>query len=184
MSTHPACPTTIRSPPPAIRRCSDARSRIASRAITDSSPPRRSSSAARQSAAMTICSDRCPGVDGIKTGFTNASGFNLLTSVHRDGRYLIGVVLGGRSAGERDAHMRALDRGQHPARFGAPHRAGHRRTRPHDDGYGGSACANAIRAKEIAAQGICQPAATRTPAPAEARTPATRSSARTTRSGR
>ncbi len=48
------------------------------------------------------------GVDGIKTGFTNASGFNLLTSVHRDGRYLMGVVLGGRSAGERDAHMRAL----------------------------------------------------------------------------
>jgi D-alanyl-D-alanine carboxypeptidase len=48
------------------------------------------------------------GVDGIKTGFTNASGFNLLTSVHRDGRYLIGAVLGGRSAGERDAHMRAL----------------------------------------------------------------------------
>jgi D-alanyl-D-alanine carboxypeptidase len=49
-----------------------------------------------------------PGVDGIKTGFTNSSGFNLLTSVHRDGRYLVGVVLGGRSAGERDAHMRAL----------------------------------------------------------------------------
>ena len=49
-----------------------------------------------------------PGVDGIKTGFTNASGFNLLTSVHRDGRYIVGVVLGGRSAGERDAHMRAL----------------------------------------------------------------------------
>ena len=49
-----------------------------------------------------------PGVDGIKTGFTNASGFNLMTSVHRDGRYLLGVVLGGRSAGERDAHMRAL----------------------------------------------------------------------------
>jgi D-alanyl-D-alanine carboxypeptidase len=49
-----------------------------------------------------------PGVDGIKTGFTNASGFNLLTSVHRDGRYLVGVVLGGRSAAERDAHMRAL----------------------------------------------------------------------------
>src|SRR5579863_5342744 len=49
-----------------------------------------------------------PGVDGIKTGFTNSSGFNLMTSVHRDGRYLLGVVLGGRSAGERDAHMRAL----------------------------------------------------------------------------
>lgn len=49
-----------------------------------------------------------PGVDGIKTGFTNASGFNLLTSVHRDGRYVVGIVLGGRSAFERDAHMRSL----------------------------------------------------------------------------
>jgi D-alanyl-D-alanine carboxypeptidase len=49
-----------------------------------------------------------PGVDGLKTGFTDASGFNLLTSLHRDGRYLVGVVLGGRSAAERDAHMRAL----------------------------------------------------------------------------
>jgi D-alanyl-D-alanine carboxypeptidase len=48
------------------------------------------------------------GVDGIKTGFTQASGFNLLTSVHRDGRFIVGVVLGGRSAFERDAHMRAL----------------------------------------------------------------------------
>ena len=43
------------------------------------------------------------GVDGIKTGYTRASGFNLVTSVHRDGRYIIGVVLGGRSAFERDA---------------------------------------------------------------------------------
>jgi D-alanyl-D-alanine carboxypeptidase len=48
------------------------------------------------------------GVDGIKTGYTRASGFNLVTSVHRDGRYIVAVVLGGRSAGERDAHMRAL----------------------------------------------------------------------------
>jgi D-alanyl-D-alanine carboxypeptidase len=48
------------------------------------------------------------GVDGIKTGFTRASGFNLVTSVHRDGRYIVGVVLGGRSASERDAHMREL----------------------------------------------------------------------------
>lgn len=49
-----------------------------------------------------------PGVDGLKTGFTYSSGFNLLTSLHRDGHYMIGVVLGGRSAAERDAHMRAL----------------------------------------------------------------------------
>jgi D-alanyl-D-alanine carboxypeptidase len=48
------------------------------------------------------------GVDGIKTGFTRASGFNLVTSLHRDGRYIVGVVLGGRSAFERDAHMRQL----------------------------------------------------------------------------
>ena len=48
------------------------------------------------------------GVDGIKTGFTRASGFNLVTSVHRDGRYLVAVVVGGRSAFERDAHMREL----------------------------------------------------------------------------
>src|SRR3984885_1069461 len=48
------------------------------------------------------------GVDGIKTGFTRASGFNLLTSLHRDGRYLVGVVMGGPSASERDGHMREL----------------------------------------------------------------------------
>jgi D-alanyl-D-alanine carboxypeptidase len=48
------------------------------------------------------------GVDGIKTGFTRGSGFNLVTSVHRNGRYVVGVVLGGRSAFQRDAHMRAL----------------------------------------------------------------------------
>jgi len=48
------------------------------------------------------------GVDGIKTGFTQASGFNLVTSVHRDGHYIVAVVLGGRSALERDAHMREL----------------------------------------------------------------------------
>jgi D-alanyl-D-alanine carboxypeptidase len=48
------------------------------------------------------------GVDGIKTGFTRASGFNLVTSVHRGGRYLIAVVMGGHSSFERDAHMREL----------------------------------------------------------------------------
>jgi D-alanyl-D-alanine carboxypeptidase len=48
------------------------------------------------------------GVDGIKTGFTRASGFNLLTSLHREGRYLIAVVMGGPSASERDERMREL----------------------------------------------------------------------------
>jgi len=45
------------------------------------------------------------GVDGIKTGYTRSSGFNLVTSVHRDGRYIVAVVLGGHTASERDARM-------------------------------------------------------------------------------
>ncbi|GAB4069905.1 SPOR domain-containing protein [Ancylobacter sonchi] len=51
---------------------------------------------------------RLEGVDGIKTGYTNASGFNLLTSVKRDGRYVIGVVLGGSTAASRDNRMAQL----------------------------------------------------------------------------
>jgi D-alanyl-D-alanine carboxypeptidase len=48
------------------------------------------------------------GVDGIKTGYTRASGFNLVTSLHRDGRHIVAVVLGGSSARARDEHMREL----------------------------------------------------------------------------
>lgn len=48
------------------------------------------------------------GVDGIKTGYTHASGFNLVSSMRRGNRHLIGVVLGGRSGGSRDAIMRNL----------------------------------------------------------------------------
>jgi D-alanyl-D-alanine carboxypeptidase len=48
------------------------------------------------------------GVDGIKTGYTRASGFNLVTSMRRGNRHLIGVVMGGRSGGSRDAAMRNL----------------------------------------------------------------------------
>jgi D-alanyl-D-alanine carboxypeptidase len=48
------------------------------------------------------------GVDGIKTGYTRASGFNLVSSMRRGNRHLIGVVLGGRSGGSRDATMRTL----------------------------------------------------------------------------
>src|SRR5450432_4507546 len=48
------------------------------------------------------------GVDGIKTGYTRASGFNLVTSMRRGNRHLVGVVMGGRSAGSRDAAMRSL----------------------------------------------------------------------------
>src|ERR1019366_2483294 len=48
------------------------------------------------------------GVDGIKTGYTGASGFNLVTSMRRGNHHLVGVVLGGRSGGSRDAIMRSL----------------------------------------------------------------------------
>jgi D-alanyl-D-alanine carboxypeptidase len=52
------------------------------------------------------------GMDGIKTGYVQASGFNLAASAVRDGRRLVGVVIGGSSAGSRDARMAdLLDRG-------------------------------------------------------------------------
>jgi D-alanyl-D-alanine carboxypeptidase len=46
-----------------------------------------------------------PGADGLKTGYIRASGFNLATSATRDGRRLVAVVLGGRSARSRDLKM-------------------------------------------------------------------------------
>jgi D-alanyl-D-alanine carboxypeptidase len=48
------------------------------------------------------------GVDGIKTGYTEASGYNLVASVRRNNRHLVCVVLGGTSNGARDARMRRL----------------------------------------------------------------------------
>jgi D-alanyl-D-alanine carboxypeptidase len=51
---------------------------------------------------------RVDGVDGIKTGYTRASGFNLLTSVHRNGRSLVAVVMGGPTAATRDRFMESL----------------------------------------------------------------------------
>ena len=51
---------------------------------------------------------RVDGVDGIKTGYTRASGFNLLTSARDGNRHLMAVVLGGRSGRIRDAQMASL----------------------------------------------------------------------------
>src|SRR5271166_6806760 len=65
---------------------------------------------------------RVAGVDGIKTGYTRASGFNLLTSVHRDGRSLVAVVMGGRSAAGRDRIMENLI-ADHLAQASAAHTA-------------------------------------------------------------
>jgi D-alanyl-D-alanine carboxypeptidase len=48
---------------------------------------------------------RVAGVDGIKTGYTRASGFNLVSSVSLNNKRLVSVVLGGTSGGSRDAEM-------------------------------------------------------------------------------
>ena len=48
---------------------------------------------------------RYDGADGIKTGYINASGFNLVTSVKKDGKSVVAAVFGGRSGRSRDDHM-------------------------------------------------------------------------------
>jgi D-alanyl-D-alanine carboxypeptidase len=51
---------------------------------------------------------RFPGTDGMKTGYINASGYNLVTSTRRGDRRLVGVVLGGSTASRRNAYMMAM----------------------------------------------------------------------------
>lgn len=51
---------------------------------------------------------RVEGVDGIKTGYTRASGFNLMTSARTEGKQIVSIVLGGRSGASRDAIMTDL----------------------------------------------------------------------------
>lgn len=51
---------------------------------------------------------RVKGVDGIKTGYTRASGFNLVSSVKDGNRMLVAVVMGGKSGRSRDAQMAKL----------------------------------------------------------------------------
>jgi len=51
---------------------------------------------------------RYRGMDGIKTGYTRASGFNLVSSVRRHGKHVVAAVFGGRTARIRNARMRSL----------------------------------------------------------------------------
>lgn len=54
---------------------------------------------------------RLKGVDGIKTGYTRASGFNLIASIERGDKRVVGVVMGGRTSRARNAYMtRMLER--------------------------------------------------------------------------
>lgn len=59
------------------------------------------------------------GVDGIKTGYTRASGFNLMTSAERDGHRVIAVMMGGATAKSRNDHVEALVEAAF-ATYGAP----------------------------------------------------------------
>jgi D-alanyl-D-alanine carboxypeptidase len=49
-----------------------------------------------------------PGADGLKTGYTRASGYNLAVSAKRGKRRIIGIVFGGKTAKARNRHMRRL----------------------------------------------------------------------------
>jgi D-alanyl-D-alanine carboxypeptidase len=51
---------------------------------------------------------RMQGIDGVKTGYTRASGFNIATSLRRNGKYLVGVVMGQPSGRRRNLIMRRL----------------------------------------------------------------------------
>ena len=52
------------------------------------------------------------GADGMKTGFTNAAGFNIITSAQRDGHRVIAVTMGHNTAKERDRHVaKMMDKG-------------------------------------------------------------------------
>jgi len=51
---------------------------------------------------------RLKGVDGIKTGYTRASGFNLIATIERGGKRVVGVVMGGRTSRSRNAYMRRM----------------------------------------------------------------------------
>ena len=61
--------------------------------------------------------------DRIKTGYTDASGYNLVSSVWRNERHIVAVVLGGTSNAARDARMRQLIEEHIPAGLGATHGA-------------------------------------------------------------
>ncbi|MEO1544186.1 MAG: SPOR domain-containing protein [Pseudomonadota bacterium] len=51
---------------------------------------------------------RVQGVDGIKTGYIRAAGFNLVTSVRKNGKHVVAAVFGGKSSRARNATMRSL----------------------------------------------------------------------------
>jgi D-alanyl-D-alanine carboxypeptidase len=66
---------------------------------------------------------RVEGVDGIKTGFTRASGFNLMTNVKTADRHLVAIVLGGKSGASRDQTVASLVRSNLPRAYAGTRQA-------------------------------------------------------------
>ena len=124
-----ACPTTSRSRRPPISPSSAAPSRSAFPAIIhyfSLQDVRLSRPAIRNHNHLL---GRIEGMDGIKTGYTRASGFNLLTSVHRDGHAIVAVVLGGTLRGEPRPRDGRAHRPRDRRSLDAPQRADDRRSR-------------------------------------------------------
>ncbi|MET4633586.1 D-alanyl-D-alanine carboxypeptidase [Kaistia defluvii] len=63
---------------------------------------------------------RVNGVDGIKTGYTNASGYNLVSSVKRDNRALVATVMGGNTGAARDKQMATMLEKYLPVAYAGP----------------------------------------------------------------
>ena len=81
-------------------------------------------------------------MDGMKTGSTQASGFNLIATAHRNDKRLLAVVLGGVSAGARNAAMRnILDNGW---------------SKSHDPTGHAQAGVSVVRRKRTAAQSLAK----------------------------
>lgn len=109
-----------------------------------------------------------PGMDGIKTGYTRSSGFNLVSSVRAGGKHLVAAVFGGETAQTRNAHMRLL-------LFRSLEKASTQRTRPGVPTQIASARpveAGQWQAKTIAAQPTPAAKAQKPKAVAEAKAPA------------
>ncbi|WP_375463154.1 serine hydrolase [uncultured Methylobacterium sp.] len=66
---------------------------------------------------------RVEGVDGIKTGYTRDSGFNLMTAAKSDDRQIVAIVLGGKSGASRDRIMADLVRASLPRAYAGARQA-------------------------------------------------------------
>ena len=100
--------TPASSRPRATWRRSASRCASTSRSTTPISRPARSPIGKQRIANHNRLLGRVKGVDGIKTGYTRASGFNLVSSVTDGNRRIVAVVMGGASGASRDKHMAEL----------------------------------------------------------------------------